>query len=121
LGGVVHDALVGPLSIAWADRATSAGIPRRLWAVRKGSRNHTSRTRTNNGKFPLWSGDRQDEQAAQEAIDELPMVCDRGTKKNAQRDTSSWNGYKLHLISICRSAHWFLCLSTWQPGGCSAD
>jgi hypothetical protein len=36
-------------------------------------------------------------QTAQEAIKELPMVCDRGTKKNAKGYSTSWNGYKLHL------------------------
>lgn len=41
--------------------------------------------------------DRQVRQSAAEAIDELPIVCDRGTKKNAKGYKDSWNGYKLHL------------------------
>ena len=41
--------------------------------------------------------DRQVNQSAEEAINELPTACDRGTKKNAQGYTMSWNGYKLHL------------------------
>jgi len=41
--------------------------------------------------------DRQVNQSAEEAISELPTVCDRGTKKNAQGYKMSWNGYKLHL------------------------
>ena len=41
--------------------------------------------------------DRQVNQSAEEAISELPIVCDRGTKKNAQGYKMSWNGYKLHL------------------------
>ena len=41
--------------------------------------------------------DRQVNQSAEEAISELPVVCDRGTKKNAQGYKISWNGYKLHL------------------------
>lgn len=41
--------------------------------------------------------DRQVRQSAAEAIDELPVVCDRGTKKNAKGYKESWNGYKLHL------------------------
>jgi len=41
--------------------------------------------------------DRQARQTADEAISELPVVCDRGTKKNAKGYKTSWNGYKLHL------------------------
>ena len=41
--------------------------------------------------------DRQVSQSAEQAISELPIVCDSGTKKNAQGYKMSWNGYKLHL------------------------
>lgn len=41
--------------------------------------------------------DRQVRQTAEEAIQELPVACDRGTKKNAKGYKVSWNGYKLHL------------------------
>jgi hypothetical protein len=41
--------------------------------------------------------DRQVQQSAEEAIQELPVICDRGTKKNAKGYKTSWNGYKLHL------------------------
>lgn len=41
--------------------------------------------------------DRQVRQSAEEAIRELPVVCDRGTKKDAKGYKTSWNGYKLHL------------------------
>lgn len=41
--------------------------------------------------------DRQVRQSAEEAILELPVVCDRGTKKDAKGYKISWNGYKLHL------------------------
>jgi hypothetical protein len=41
--------------------------------------------------------DRQVKQTAEQAIRELPLVCDRGTKKNAKGYKTSWNGYKLHL------------------------
>lgn len=41
--------------------------------------------------------DRQIQQSAEEAIQELPVICDRGTKKNAKGYKTSWNGYKLHL------------------------
>ncbi|MCL7488769.1 MAG: transposase, partial [Desulfobulbaceae bacterium] len=41
--------------------------------------------------------DRQVRQSAEESIRELPVICDRGTKKNAKGYKESWNGYKLHL------------------------
>ena len=41
--------------------------------------------------------DVQRTQSAEEAILQLPKVCDRGVKKNAKGFTESWNGYKLHL------------------------
>lgn len=41
--------------------------------------------------------DKQVTQTAEEAIKELPVICDRGTKKNAKGYKESWNGYKLHL------------------------
>ena len=41
--------------------------------------------------------DRQVKQSAEEAIQELPTACNRGTKKNAQGYKTSWNGYKLHM------------------------
>ena len=36
-------------------------------------------------------------QTAEEAIAELPKICDRGIKKNAKGYKESWNGFKLHL------------------------
>lgn len=41
--------------------------------------------------------DRQVDLSAEKAIQELPTLCDRGTKKNAKGYKTSWNGYKLHL------------------------
>jgi transposase len=41
--------------------------------------------------------DQQVTQTAEEALQELPVRCDRGTKKNAKGYKESWNGYKLHL------------------------
>ncbi len=41
--------------------------------------------------------DRQARQSAEEAIRELPVVCDRGTKKDAKGYKTSWSGYKLPL------------------------
>ncbi len=41
--------------------------------------------------------DRQVCQSAEDAIRDLPVICDRGTKRNAKGYKVSWNGYKLHL------------------------
>ena len=46
---------------------------------------------------PLKRLDRQIALSAEEAVLELPTLCDRGTKKNAKGYKTSWNGYKLHL------------------------
>lgn len=41
--------------------------------------------------------DIQLQQTADEAIADLPKMCDRGTKKNAKGYKESWTGYKLHV------------------------
>jgi hypothetical protein len=40
--------------------------------------------------------ERQLEQSAEEALEELPVFCDVGTKKNSKGFKESWIGYKLH-------------------------
>ena len=40
--------------------------------------------------------ERQVNQSAEEALKELPVLCDRGTKKNSKGFKESWIGYKLH-------------------------
>lgn len=40
---------------------------------------------------------RQRQQPLAQMIKDIPTVCDRGTKCNAQGYKVSWNGYKLHL------------------------
>ena len=40
--------------------------------------------------------ERQKEQSAEEALEELPAHCDVGTKKNAKGFKETWIGYKLH-------------------------
>lgn len=37
------------------------------------------------------------QQTAEEAVAELPSVCDRGVKKNAKGYTETWSGFKLHV------------------------
>lgn len=41
--------------------------------------------------------ERQRHQSAQEALEELPVHCDVGTKKNSKGYKVSWRGYKLHI------------------------
>lgn len=40
---------------------------------------------------------RQRQQNLAQMLEDIPTVCDRGTKCNAQGYKVSWNGYKLHL------------------------
>lgn len=40
---------------------------------------------------------RQRQQSLVQMLEDIPAVCDRGTKCNAQGYKVSWNGYKLHL------------------------
>ena len=40
--------------------------------------------------------ERQRDQSAEEALKELPVVCDHGVKKNSKGFTQTWVGYKLH-------------------------
>jgi len=43
---------------------------------------------------------RQRKQNAEEALAELPCICDTGTKKNSKGYKTSWVGYKFH-IDVC--------------------
>jgi len=40
--------------------------------------------------------ERQRDQSAEEALKELPVLCDCGAKKNSKGFTETWVGYKLH-------------------------
>jgi hypothetical protein len=44
--------------------------------------------------------------SAEEALKELPVVCDVGTKKNSKGFKTSWIGYKLHadvnVTAVCQ-------------------
>ena len=40
--------------------------------------------------------ERQRDQSVEEALRELPILCDRGTKKNSKGFKETWVGYKLH-------------------------
>lgn len=105
LGKRVHDALVkdylGGELIGHISRDSTAIVGREKPAKpAKEPRKPRKRGRPAKGEQhePVEKRlDRQVSQSAEEAIRELPTVCDRGTKKNAQGFKTSWNGYKLHL------------------------
>ena len=107
LGNVVHDALVAEyLShelVGHISRDSTAIVGREKPAKKAAQepKPRHKRGRPAKGeqreKAILKRMDRQVHQAAEEAICELPIVCDRGTKQNAKGYKTSWNGYKLHL------------------------
>lgn len=111
LGTLVHDALVkehlGPELVGHVSRDSTAIIGREK-PLKKVKEPKVPRKRGRPAKGENRPPaapkrlDRQRTQTAQEAIADLPKVCDRGTKKNAQGYKQSWNGYKLHLdINDC--------------------
>ena len=108
LGHVVHDALVAEyLShelIGHISRDSTAIVGREKPAkkVAKEPKPRRKRGRPAKGEQReadtlLKRIDRQVHQTAEEAIGELPIVCDRGAKQNAKGYKTAWNGYKLHL------------------------
>lgn len=106
LGKRVHDALVkdylaGEL-IGHISRDSTAIVGREKPAKKeKPPKTARKRGRPAKGEIreplPDKRLDKQVTQSAEQAIDELPTVCDRGVKKNAKGYKESWNGYKLHL------------------------
>ena len=107
LGNVVHDALVarhlphGLVGQTSRNFTAIVGREKPAKKVAKEPKPPRKRGRPAKGEqretAPLKRLDRQVHQTTEEAIGELPTVCDRGTKKNAQGYKTSWNGYKLHL------------------------
>ena len=107
LGTQVHDALVGNylanelIGHISRDSTAIVGREKPLKKKAKPLKVPKKRGRPANGELrdatPEKRLDRQVGQTAEEAISELPVVCDRGTKKNAKGYKMSWNGYKLHL------------------------
>jgi hypothetical protein len=107
LGHRVHDALVEQ----YLSEELVGHISRDSTAI--GGREKPAKKKTKEPKKPRKRGrpakgeqrepvvekrlDRQVQQSEKEAIQELPVICDRGTKKNAKGYKTSWNGYKLHL------------------------
>ena len=107
LGNVVHDALVAEyLSnelIGHISRDSTAIVGREKPAKRAAKEPKPRRKKGRPAKDEqreaamLKRIDRQVDQTAEEAIGELPIVCDRGVKQNAKGYKTAWNGYKLHL------------------------
>ena len=108
LGKTVHDALVSEyLShelIGHISRDSTAIVgrekPAKKVAEEPKPRRKRGRPAKGEQREPAASTrrmSRQVHQTAEEAIAELPTVCDRGTKQNAKGYKTSWNGYKLHL------------------------
>jgi len=106
LGGRVHEALVerclkpelvGHISrdsTAIEGRERPANKPRKQKvAARKRGRPKRGEVRQSKEEKRLQ---RQCAQTAAEAIEELPTVCDVGTKKNSKGYKETWIGYKLH-------------------------
>ncbi|MEW6291558.1 MAG: transposase [Thermodesulfobacteriota bacterium] len=107
LGSRVHDALVKEyLSaelVGYISRDSTAITGREKPAKKEAKEPRKPRKRGRPAKSEQREPavekrlDRQVRQTAEQAIRELPVSCDRGTKKNAKGYKISWNGYKLHL------------------------
>jgi hypothetical protein len=68
-------------------------------AVEKKVKKTGQRRRREDGPPPVKMSriGQQRQQTLAQMLSDLPKVCDRGTKCNAQGYKVSWNGYKLHL------------------------
>ena len=106
LGGRVHDALVKEYLaeeiVGHISRDSTAIVGRERPAKKeKITKKPRKRGRPAKGeqREPAMEKrlDRQVRQSVEEAIGELPIACDRGTKKDAKGYKISWNGFKLHL------------------------
>jgi hypothetical protein len=106
LGDRVHNALVEnclkPELIGHISRDATAiegrekpvkKAPKRKRAPRKRGRPAKGEQREPKEQKRL---ERQREQSAEEALEELPVFCDVGTKKNSKGFKETWIGYKLH-------------------------
>jgi len=106
LGDRVHEALVGQwvspelvghisrdaTAIEGREKPTAKPKPPKA-APRKKGRPRRGEVREPKPETRL---ERQGRQSAQEALAELPVYCDVGTKKNSKGYKGSWIGYKLH-------------------------
>lgn len=90
------DQLIGHIS---RDGTAIAARERRAAAVNAAPAESKKRRRPVKQAAPASGSPirRQLGQALPEMLAELPTICDRGTKCNAQGYKTSWNGYKLHI------------------------
>lgn len=106
LGDKVHEALVQahlkPGLVGHISRDSTA-IEGRERAVKKEKTKKVSKRkgRPKNGEAREAKEekrlDRQVNQTTEEALKELPVLCDIGSKKNSKGHIESWKGYKLHV------------------------
>ena len=106
LGDRVHDALVGSClkpelighicrdSTAIEGREKPVKKPRKPKAAGR-KRGRPAKGEQREPKEPKRL-EKQQALSAEEALKELPVVCDVGTKKNSKGFKTSWIGYKLH-------------------------
>ena len=113
LGDKVHEALIrGYLSeqIIGHISRDAAAIVGSERSAKKSGRQKEAKTGAKNGRPKKGQErpkeekriDRQVGQSYEEALKELPTVCDIGCKTNSQGYKQTWTGYKLHVdISDC--------------------
>lgn len=113
LGDKVHEALIrGYLSeqIIGHISRDAAAIVGSERSAKKSGRQKEAKTGAKNGRPKKGQErpkeekriDRQAGQSYEEALKELPTVCDIGCKTNSQGYKQTWTGYKLHVdISDC--------------------
>jgi len=106
LGQRVHEAVVKecvkPELVGHVSRDSTAilGREKPMKKAKKEKRAPRKRGRPGKGEVREEKEERRLErqrgQSAREAIEELPVYCDVGTKKNAKGYKETWIGYKLH-------------------------
>jgi len=110
LGDIVHKALVGAhlsdqiIGHIARDATAIQGNEKRLKKEKKESK-PKKKGRPKKGEVRELKEkkllDHQVNQTAFEALRDIPVHCDVGTKKNAQGYKETWVGYKLHIDTAC--------------------
>ena len=75
-------------------RAQAKALSEKSSQKRKRGRPKKGETRP---PVPLSRLERQVDMTLEEMLEDLPTVCDIGTKRNSKGHTNSWKGYKFHL------------------------
>jgi hypothetical protein len=83
------------------DPARKAAMIQKAKASTEQSCKKTKRGRPKKGEskplIPLRRLERQCHMSLQEMLEDLPSICDVGSKKNSKGHLTSWKGYKAHL------------------------